>query len=123
MITANRPTLALRDYQEEVIEAVNDSDMDGIKRPLVALPTGTGKTVVFAHLIDQRPGRSLVLAHRDELIRQAVYKLKIVAQGLDISVVKAAENELAALEPVLKVPKYARRCDKFKVPKLATLEA
>jgi hypothetical protein len=27
------------------------------------------------------------------------------------------------LEPVLKVPKYARRCDKFKVPKLATLEA
>jgi hypothetical protein len=29
----------------------------------------------------------------------------------------------AVLEPVLKVPKYARWCDKFKVPKLATLEA
>jgi hypothetical protein len=32
-------------------------------------------------------------------------------------------HHTSVLEPVLKVPKYARRCDKFKVPKLATLEA
>ena len=107
VLTASRPTLALRPYQYEAIEMVNNAHQDGLTRPLVSLPTGTGKTVVSAHLIDQRGGRSLVLAHRDELIRQAVYKLKIVAQGLDISVVKAAENELAALVIVASVQRLS----------------
>jgi ATP-dependent helicase IRC3 len=95
MLTATRPTLELRPYQEEAIEAVNTA-ADEITRPLVALPTGTGKTVIFAHLLAHRGGHSLVLAHRDELIRQAADKLKMVAPGLDIGVVKAAENELEA---------------------------
>jgi ATP-dependent helicase IRC3 len=70
MIAAASPhTLALRGYQQEAIEAINHAEMDGITRPLVALPTGIGKTVIFSHLIDQRAGRPLVLAHRDELIR------------------------------------------------------
>ena len=51
---------------------------------MVSLPTGTGKTLVFAQLINERPGRALVLAHRDELIRQAVYKLRIVNPEFDI---------------------------------------
>jgi ATP-dependent helicase IRC3 len=62
----------------------------------VALPTGTGKTVIFSHLIDQRPGRSLVLAHRDELIRQTVDKLLLVNPDCAVGVVKAEENELFA---------------------------
>jgi ATP-dependent helicase IRC3 len=70
--------------------------MDGITRPLVALPTGTGKTVIFSHLIDQRVGRSLVLAHRDELIRQTVDKLLLVNPDCKVGVVKAEENELFA---------------------------
>jgi superfamily II DNA or RNA helicase len=90
MITAARPALALRGYQEEAIEAINDAAQEGVQRPLVALPTGTGKTVVFAHLIDQMPGRSLVLAHRDELIRQSVDKLVMVNPEMDIGVVKAS---------------------------------
>jgi superfamily II DNA or RNA helicase len=109
MIIAPKPTtIKLRDYQEEAIEAVNDSDMDGIKRPLVALPTGTGKTVIFANLIDQRPGRSLVLAHRDELIRQAVDKLLLVNPDFDIGVVKASENETGADVVVASVQTLAR---------------
>ena len=50
MTTAARPSaITLRPYQEGAIEAINDAEMDRITRPLVALPTGTGKTVVFAH--------------------------------------------------------------------------
>jgi predicted ATPase len=34
-------------------------------RPLLVLPTGTDKTIVFALLVQRRHGRSLALAHRD----------------------------------------------------------
>jgi ATP-dependent helicase IRC3 len=97
MVTATKaPTIALRPYQEEAIAAVNEAAEDGITRPLVALPTGTGKTVVFASLIDQRPGRALVLAHRDELIRQAVDKLLMVNPNFEVGVVKSEQNEVPA---------------------------
>jgi superfamily II DNA or RNA helicase len=85
--------LELRPYQTEAIAAVVSAEARGIKRSLIALPTGTGKTVVFAHLIAQRPGRSLVLVHRDELIRQAYAKLKEINPALSIGIVKAEQDE------------------------------
>ncbi len=85
--------IELRPYQQEAIEAVLSAEARGIRRPLLALPTGTGKTVVFAHLLSQRPGRSLILVHRDELIRQAYAKLKEVNPSLSIGIVKAEEDE------------------------------
>jgi ATP-dependent helicase IRC3 len=110
MITATKaPAIALRDYQEEAIEAIINAEMDGITRPLVALPTGTGKTVVFSHLIDQRPGRALVLAHRDELIRQAVDKLLLVNPDFEIGVVKAEQNEVSAPVVVASVQTLCRQ--------------
>src|SRR5919106_352585 len=109
MITATKdPTIALRPYQAEAIEAINLAETDGVTRPLVALPTGTGKTVVFAHLIDQRPGRALVLAHRDELIRQAEDKLLLVNPDFQIGVVKAGENEIDAPVVVASVQTLSR---------------
>jgi ATP-dependent helicase IRC3 len=109
MVTATKaPTIALRPYQEEAIEAINHAEMGGIDRPLVALPTGTGKTVIFSHLIDQRPGRALVLAHRDELIRQAVDKLLMVNPDFDIGIVKAEENEVSAPVVVASVQTLSR---------------
>lgn len=54
---------------------------DGYKSPLVVIPTGGGKTVVFAHLIQQllSPGqRALIVAHRAELIYQAADKIRAV---------------------------------------------
>jgi superfamily II DNA or RNA helicase len=92
----NSGGIPLRPYQEEAIVAIKQSEMDGVSRPLVALPTGTGKTVIFSHFIAQRPGRHLVLAHRDELIRQTVDKLLMVNPDLDVGVVKAEENEVDA---------------------------
>jgi superfamily II DNA or RNA helicase len=86
-----------RDYQDEGITSVLAAPARGINRPLLVLPTGGGKTVCFAHVVHRRPGRALVMAHRDELIGQAAAKLDMVAGGsLDIGIVKAQRDEAGA---------------------------
>ena len=87
-----------RDYQLRAKIAVLQSWKDGTNRCLVSMPTGTGKTVMFGTLIDhiqQKAGhlRCLVLAHREELINQAVDKLQQISPEMDIGVVKAERNE------------------------------
>lgn len=79
-------TLALRDYQAEALEAIRRAAQHGVTRQLVCLPTGTGKTVLFSHLAQQRMGRVLILAHRDELIQQAVDKLHQVDPTMTVAV-------------------------------------
>ncbi|MHB1525033.1 MAG: DEAD/DEAH box helicase [Candidatus Dormibacteria bacterium] len=90
------PSIHLRPYQQEAVASIEKAFADGVRRQLVSLPTGTGKTVVFAEVIRRRQGRALVIAHRDELIRQAVDKLHAVAPGLAVGVVKAGEDETDA---------------------------
>ena len=40
----------LRDYRQECLDAIVASTDHGVKRMVVALPTGTSKTVIFAQL-------------------------------------------------------------------------
>jgi hypothetical protein len=69
--------LTLRPYQQEAITAIQRALERGVRRPLIVLPTGTGKTSCFSALIARRGGCALVLAHRDELLRQAAEKIAI----------------------------------------------
>jgi superfamily II DNA or RNA helicase len=93
MQAVERGTLRLtpRPYQREAVAAILAAATRGVRRPLLALPTGTGKTIVFALLVRQRGGRALVLAHCDELIQQAVDKLRLVDPRMALGVVKARE--------------------------------
>ncbi|PHH80712.1 hypothetical protein CDD83_3674 [Cordyceps sp. RAO-2017] len=69
--------LQLRDYQQECINSVLSSLKHGHKRVGISLATGSGKTVIFTQLIDKIPSRpcggdrTLILAHRRELVEQA----------------------------------------------------
>lgn len=65
----------LRDYQKACLRAIEARAKSGVRRQLVCLPTGTGKTVVFAELPKFTGKRVLVLAHREELLVQARDKL------------------------------------------------
>jgi superfamily II DNA or RNA helicase len=85
--------IELRPYQRECIEAIETADNTGTHRQLVALPTGTGKTIIFTTVAKKRNGRTLILAHRDELIQQAVDKLEMVWDDANVGVVKAERNE------------------------------
>lgn len=72
---------ALRPYQLAGLAAIRDQYQLGCRSTLLELPTGTGKTVVFAELARQavaEGGRMLVLAHREELLDQAVEKIAAV---------------------------------------------
>jgi superfamily II DNA or RNA helicase len=85
--------MELRPYQREAIEAVAASEASGSRSGLVVLPTGSGKTIIFATLAANAMGRTLILVHRDELVRQAVEKLHTVAPGLDVGIVQGGRNE------------------------------
>ena len=89
--------LELRPYQRDALTAIDAAAFRGIQRQVVSLPTGAGKTVIFAHLVIERQVRALILVHRDELVRQTLDKLAMVAQGtaLDIGVIKAERDEHA----------------------------
>jgi len=90
--------LDLRDYQERALVNIDKAEREGVRRPLVVHPTGTGKTVTFGAAIDQRrdKGRSLVMVHRDELAGQTIEKLGWQAPELSTGLVKAASNEVGA---------------------------
>tara|TARA_S200002703_G_scaffold132699_2_gene120602 strand:+ start:6740 stop:8266 length:1527 start_codon:yes stop_codon:yes gene_type:complete len=66
--------MELRDYQQEAIEKI-DAGWWEHSRQLAVLPTGAGKTVIFSTLAKRNPGKTLILAHREELIEQAIDKL------------------------------------------------
>jgi superfamily II DNA or RNA helicase len=70
------PHTTLRPYQREAIDAVLAARREGVRRMVVCLPTGAGKTVIFAHLAKLARRQVLVLAHREELLAQAKRKIE-----------------------------------------------
>jgi len=74
--SASPATPVLRPYQREAIDAVLAARRAGVRRMLVCLPTGAGKTVIFSHLAGLARRPVLVLAHREELLHQARQKLE-----------------------------------------------
>ncbi|MGI9951326.1 DEAD/DEAH box helicase [Moorellaceae bacterium AZ2] len=85
--------IKLRDYQQEAVDAVLDEYRNGVTRQLVVIPTGGGKTVVFAYIAKLLGYPTLVLAHRDELVRQAADKFEMVWPEASVGIVKAQEDD------------------------------
>lgn len=89
----------LRPYQQEAVDAVlAEWDEQGRDKTLLVLPTGTGKTVVFSKVTEERVrqgDRVLILAHRGELLDQAADKLYKVT-GLRCAVEKAEQTSLGS---------------------------
>lgn len=87
--------MKLRPYQQEAVEAI-EIQWDEVDRTLLVLPTGTGKTVVFCAVAQDRVrngGRVLILAHRGELLEQAADKMLAVT-GLRCALEKAESSSL-----------------------------
>lgn len=86
--------MELRPYQVEAKNAIL-KEWEDRQKTLLVLPTGCGKTVVFADIAKDRTkiGRVLILAHREELLSQASDKIKKLC-GLECSVEKAEQTSI-----------------------------
>lgn len=88
-----RLEMEIRPYQQEAIDAIMSARARGVSRQLVVLPTGCGKTICFVTLAKQLNVPTLIIAHREELIRQAADKVSIVWPEADVGIVMADADE------------------------------
>ena len=86
--------IQLKDYQQEAVLAVQQEFEAGTTNQLVELPTGSGKTFLMAAIAKHYNKRTMIIAHRDELISQAHSKFKRYWPKVDIGICKAERNEL-----------------------------
>jgi len=92
----------LRDYQNEIIQRIEKAIAKGYRRIMLQLPTGAGKTRCFVELAKRHKEKPyignvpncLVVAHRKELIDQAVNALgREIRNKWEIGVIKSKVNE------------------------------
>jgi superfamily II DNA or RNA helicase len=85
-----------RDYQLKAESSVLHEYDAGVRRMLLNLATGTGKTIVFSRLYDKLksrlPGQMIVLAHRKELIGQNADKMRLVNPSIKVDIEMGSEH-------------------------------
>lgn len=94
-----------RPYQIKAHKNIRSEYLKGNNRQLISMATGTGKTVVFSQLPtklnDILPGQQMILAHREELIDQAIDKMRTVNPSLRIDKEMAAHRADPSLADVV----------------------
>src|SRR5713226_5625292 len=120
--------MILYPFQREAKEAVLRHWENGNRAALVSLPTGSGKTIVFSDILQSSlsgtKDKGLVLVHRDELLRQAMEKLRLVWPTAGISTVEAGYGSYAGQITIASVMSIVRRVDKVpRIDKVVTDEA
>ena len=98
--------VTLRPYQHNCISAVEQSKA---RRKAVVIPTGGGKTVVFASYALQNNLKTLVVAHRIELIRQTQETFLSLDSSADVGIVMGKLNQTDNQITVASIQTLARR--------------
>ena len=103
----------LRPYQQAAVDAVL-SKWKEHRKLLLVLPTGGGKTIVFSKIALARfsAGRTLILAHRDELLTQAQDKLQ-AATGIVAAREQAENRAIDEAVVVASIQTMQRRLDQW----------
>lgn len=79
-------------YQKAANDAVWNYLAEKQGNPVIVLPTGAGKSLVIAMLIQQAiefEGRVVVLAHRKELLQQNAEEIRGMIPGVDVGIYSA----------------------------------
>jgi len=96
----------MRYYQIEAIQATIDAVCNGAKAPLIAMPTGLGKSYVLAGLIqricaESPHTRHMVLSHTKEILIQDAKALRTVWPQAPVGIFSSGLNRRDVLHPVL----------------------
>jgi superfamily II DNA or RNA helicase len=121
--------MKLRPYQRQGLESIQSGYADGVTRQLVAMPTGSGKTVLFASLPSLTgvpSGQIMVLAHREELLDQAADKIRKWNPTLTVSIEQAARfadsnADIIVASVATLGRKVSKRRERFDWDKITTL--
>lgn len=87
--------IKLREYQQQALAARAAAPATE-NRQAIVMATGLGKTITFGAEAAAVPGRSLILVHTDELAQQAEAKVRLMAPGRTVGVVKAERDDVDA---------------------------
>ena len=82
--------VTLRPYQRDCVSSIEQSTA---RRKAVVMPTGGGKTFVFASYALQNQLKTLVVAHRTELIYQTKETFERLAPSIPVGIVMGKINE------------------------------
>ncbi len=98
--------MKLRWYQEEAVESVFYYFEHNEGNPIIALPTGTGKSLVIAEFIRRGLNiypetRILMLTHVDELLKQNVATLKKIWPAAPVGIFSAALKQRDVFLPII----------------------
>ena len=105
--------MVLRDYQQDAVDALTKSNAT---RKLLVLPTGAGKTVVFSHYIREKSAKTLVIAHRREIVQQGIDAIQRVNPDLSVGMLMAERKEWDSDVMFASIQTLARRKTLRKLP-------
>ena len=102
MLPLSAGGLILRQYQQQTLDTLTYTldRLEGV-HPVVAMPTGSGKSLVIAALAASRPGRVLVVTHRQRLIQQNSAQLARMFAGEDFGIYSAGLGQRDSDQRVL----------------------
>ena len=110
--------MQLRDYQQKAVDAVYNHMRTRDDNPCVVLPTGTGKSIVIARIVQDAVsrwnGRVLILAHVKELLEQNADKVRRLCPELKVGIYSAGLKSRDTSENVIVAgiqSVYDKACD------------
>lgn len=113
-------SLNLRPYQNEMIAEARRRMQKGVRSILLQSPTGSGKTVLTAHMLKTAADKGMAswfVVHRRELVKQSIRTFAEV--GINHGVIAAGfQEDLRQPIQIASVQTLARRIGKTKTPKL-----
>ena len=98
--------VTLRPYQRDCIDYIKQATA---RRKAVVIPTGGGKTVIFASYALQNNLKTLVIAHRNELIYQTKDTFLKLDPACSVGIVMGKKNETDAQITIASIQTLARR--------------
>lgn len=119
-IRLGKYSLQLRPYQTEIIEECRKKMLTGTKSILIQAPTGSGKTILTAHMLKTAASKGMsswFICHRRELIKQSMRAFDSIGMSFGI-IASGFLEERKHLVQICSVQTLARRMQRYKKPRL-----